>query len=84
MPVEQSTRSTRCCVGGPITSASEPTPRRSRLCIGTSAVGSVGSYAGSSPREGRDTASIPQERLEQELGLLDLTRLPRRHSWATS
>ena len=26
----------------------------------------------------------PQERLEQELGLLDLTRLPRRYSWATS
>ena len=54
-----STRSIRCCVGGPITSDTEPAPRRFRWCIGTPVGGSVGGCGGNSRLQGKDTASIP-------------------------
>ena len=54
-----STRSIRCCAGGPTTSVTEPMPRRLQSCIATPAVGSVGGCVGNSSLLGRDAASIP-------------------------
>ena len=34
--------------------------------------------------DGQGVSQYPDSRLERELGLLNLTRFPRRHSWAKS
>ena len=69
-----STRSIRCCAGGPTTSVTEPTPRRSGSCIGTSVAGSVGGYDGSSKLDGQGYSQYPDSYLERELGLLNITQ----------
>ena len=77
-----STRSIRCCAGGPTTSVTEPTPRRFTI-VHRHACRRVRRWLRRKfELDGQGYRQYPDSHLERELGLLNLEQFPRRYSWA--